>query len=61
MQSWERLKIRARSGVADETLRAYLRDPRLVRDVSARRIEEAAKAEGITLPASSDTEPPRAA
>lgn len=45
----QRLRIRARSFVAEETLSAYLKDPTSVRTASAMRIEEAARAEGIHL------------
>jgi hypothetical protein len=54
----QRLRIRARSGVAAETLNAYLDDPKRVRAASATRIEEAARAEGITLPVHPSTSPP---
>lgn len=46
----QKLRIRARSGVAEETLQNYLTDPSSVRDASRVRIEEAARAEGIALP-----------
>ena len=49
----EKLLIRARSGVAADTLNAYLADPSSVRSISATRIEDAARAEGITLPSAS--------
>ncbi len=55
----EKLRIRARSGVAEETLENYLSGKRQVRAVSAHRIEDAARAEGIAL--SSEPPPPHAA
>jgi DNA-binding LacI/PurR family transcriptional regulator len=45
----ERLRIRARSGVAEETLARFLSGRERVREASAVRIVEAAKAEGIEL------------
>jgi hypothetical protein len=57
----QKLRIRARSGVAEETLNAYLADRSRVRSVSASRIEEAARAEGLALPCSSSQPPPEAA
>lgn len=50
LKPMQKLRIRARSGVADETLKNYLEDPTRVRDVTRMRIEEAARAEGIELP-----------
>jgi hypothetical protein len=54
----QRLRIRARSGVADESLRNYLEDPASVRDATRMRIEEAARAEGIALPGRAPSTPP---
>ncbi len=42
----ERARIQARSGCADETIKAYPK----CREASRMRIERAAKEEGITLP-----------
>lgn len=45
----EKLRIRVRSGVAEETLDKFLDDEDSVREASARRIRDAANAEGIEL------------
>jgi hypothetical protein len=58
MTPMQRLRIRARSGVADETLKSYLDDPRNVRDATRVRIEAAARAEGIDLAQSLSEKPP---
>lgn len=58
----QKLRIRARSGVAQETLKSYLVDRTKVRSISAERIEAAAREEGIVLPpVRSSTHPPTAA
>jgi hypothetical protein len=57
----QKLRIRARCGVAEETLNAYLADRSRVRSVSAARIEEAARAEDVELSFQSSNPPPSAA
>lgn len=50
MSPLQKLRIRARSGIAAETLNNYLADPESVREASRYRIETAAREEGISLP-----------
>lgn len=49
MTPMQKLRVRARSGVAESTLRHYLDDPMSVRDATRMRIENAARDEGVTL------------
>jgi hypothetical protein len=57
MSPLQKLRIRARSGVASETLNNYLENPKRVREASRFRIETAAREEGIALPAPSAATP----
>lgn len=56
LSSRDRLRLRLRSGVAEATLVRYFTDPLTVREASRRRIEDAAKKEGIILRADAESD-----